>query len=140
MYPFPNHPVVDLRTGLVTPPWRAYLQRLTAVATTGGGGGGGAITEITGPVTAGPGPGSVPATITPTGVVVGTYGDASHVGRFTVNAAGQLTAALNVAISGGGGGGASPSDPHYEPVTNGDPINPELIFDGGGDVVMGWVS
>lgn len=37
-----------------------------------------------------------------TAVTPGTYGDATHVGQFTVNAQGQLTAASNVVISGGG--------------------------------------
>jgi hypothetical protein len=97
----------------------------------------GGITQLTGPVTT-PGGGSGVTTITPTGVTPGTYGDATNVAQVTVNAAGQITAAANVAIS--GGGAPSPADAHYEPVTNGNPINPELIYNSGGDVVMGWVS
>ena len=38
------------------------------------------------------------------GVTAGTYGDATHVGQFTVTAAGLVTAASNVATGGGGGG------------------------------------
>jgi hypothetical protein len=35
----------------------------------------------------------------------------------------------------------SPSDPHWEPVSNMDPASPALVFDAStGDVVMGWVS
>jgi hypothetical protein len=97
----------------------------------------GGITQLTGPVTT-PGGGSGVTTITPTGVTAGTYGDATNVGQFTVNAAGQLTFAANVAIS--AAGSVTPLSPHYEPVTNGDPINPDLIYNGGGDVVMGWVT
>lgn len=41
---------------------------------------------------------------TPTGVTPGTYGDSTHVGQFTVNALGKLTAAADVAIAGVGTG------------------------------------
>jgi hypothetical protein len=35
----------------------------------------------------------------------------------------------------------SPSDAHWEPVSNMDPASPALVFDAStGDVVMGWVS
>ena len=34
-----------------------------------------------------------------TGVGVGTYGDATNVGQFTVNAVGQITSAVNVPIT-----------------------------------------
>jgi hypothetical protein len=64
-----------------------------------GGGGGNGITALTGPVTA-MGPGSVPSTITPTGV---TSGVCSNPSSITVNAAGQVT---NI-VCGGGGGGSS---------------------------------
>lgn len=34
----------------------------------------------------------------------------------------------------------SPVTGHWEPMTNGDPADPQLMFDAGGDVVMGWVE
>jgi hypothetical protein len=61
--------------------------------------GGGGITQLTGPVTAGPGVGAQATTITPTGVAPGTYGDATNVAQVTVNAAGQVTAAADVPIA-----------------------------------------
>lgn len=39
-----------------------------------------------------------------TAVAPGTYGDSTHVGQFTVDQQGRLTAASNVAVAGGGGG------------------------------------
>jgi hypothetical protein len=42
----------------------------------------------------------------PSGVVAGTYGDGTHVGQFTVNTAGDITAAANVTIT-----GAAPTGP-----------------------------
>lgn len=43
-----------------------------------------------------------------TAVTPGTYGDATHVGQFTVDQQGRLTAATAVPITGGGGGGVGP--------------------------------
>jgi hypothetical protein len=45
----------------------------------------------------------IAATLTTTGVTAGTYGDATHVGQFTVDSKGRIIAASDVAISGGGG-------------------------------------
>jgi hypothetical protein len=42
-----------------------------------------------------------PAELASTAVTAGSYGDATHVGQFTVDADGRLTAAANVTISGG---------------------------------------
>jgi len=65
------------------------------------------ITQLTNDVLAGPGVGSQVATLSTTGVTSGTYGDATHVGQFTVDAKGRITAAANVAISASGGGSTS---------------------------------
>lgn len=63
-------------------------------------------------------------TLASTGVTPGTYGDATHVGQFTVDAKGRLTFAQNVAISATGGGS-------WFPLTNGvEP--PAFISDGAG--------
>lgn len=51
------------------------------------------------------GPGNPVVGLGLSGVVAATYGDATHVGQFTVNDEGLITGAANVGISGGGGGG-----------------------------------
>ena len=70
----------------------------------------------------------VSISLTPTGVTVGTYGDSTHVGQFTVNEYGELTFAQNVAISGGGGGAYVPM------VTGAEP--PVLLSDGAGSLIL----
>lgn len=44
------------------------------------------------------------ANLPDTAVTPGTYGDGTHVGQFTVNQKGVITAASSVGITGGGGG------------------------------------
>ncbi len=65
--------------------------------------GGTAIYELIGDVTAGPGIGTQTATLSVTGVSAGSYGDSTHVGAFTVDAKGRLTAASSVTISASSG-------------------------------------
>lgn len=77
---------------------------------------------------------STALTLANTAVTPGTYGDGTHVAQVTVDAKGRVTAASNVAVSGGGG----PSVGYWSPLTNGDPINPDLIFDGSGDTIAVW--
>lgn len=62
-----------------------------------------------------------------TAVTPGSYGDATHVGQFTVDAQGRLTAAASVSISAGGGGGTMFSMP---------PL-PYSSVDSGGNACMG---
>lgn len=52
-----------------------------------------------------------------TAVTAGTYGDTSNVGQFTVDADGRITAASNVAITGGGGSGYT--EVTYNAITSG---------------------
>lgn len=74
------------------------LRDVSAIITGGSAG----ITQLTGDATAGPGTGSQALTLVNTAVTPGTYGDASNVGQFTVDAKGRITAASEVAISGSG--------------------------------------
>jgi len=62
---------------------------------------GSGITQLTGDATAGPGSGSQALTLATVNSNVGTYGDATHVSRVTVNGKGLVTAASQVAITGG---------------------------------------
>lgn len=57
------------------------------------------LSQLTGDVTAGPGSGSQAATLSNTGVAAGSYGDATHVGQFTVDAKGRLSSASSIAIT-----------------------------------------
>jgi hypothetical protein len=71
-----------------------------------GGGGGGTVTSVATGTGLSGGPITTTGTIAManTAVTPGSYGDASNVGQFTVDAQGRITAAANVAISGAGGG------------------------------------
>lgn len=71
-----------------------------------------------------------PTQLANTAVTPGTYGDATNVAQFTVDADGRLTAATNVAISGGGGGGGS-----WIPLVDGSEP-PVFITDGAGTLIL----
>jgi hypothetical protein len=67
----------------------------------GGGGGGSGVTSVTGtaPITASPTSGAVVVSHDASGVVAGTYGDATTVPQLTFDAKGHVTAAVPVAIT-----------------------------------------
>lgn len=60
--------------------------------------------------------------------------DKSHEGHIGTLYA--LLATLRAKVSRIAGGGGSDVDHHYEPLTNSDPSDPQLVFDGFGDVIM----
>jgi len=66
-----------------------------------------AITQITGDIAAGPGPGSVASVLATVNSGPGLCGDATHVCQVTTNGKGLVTVQASVPITGGGGGGAS---------------------------------
>ncbi len=57
------------------------------------------ITQLTGDGTAGPGSGSQALTLATVNGNVGSFGNATTVGTFTVNGKGLITAAANVSIT-----------------------------------------
>lgn len=92
LYTPQQHDLVDA-SRKITRPWLLLFQQ--ALGALG-------ITQLIGDVLAGPGSGVQSASLSLTGVAVGTYGDAQNVGQFTVDAKGRLTAAADVPISGVG--------------------------------------
>lgn len=76
------------------------------------------IAELTRQIKAGLTVGDIPP-LGDSGVTPGTYGDATNVGQFTVNAQGLITFADDVPISGGGGGGGGSLELIGEVVTTG---------------------
>lgn len=54
----------------------------------------------------------------------------------TPGSAGKVLVSTGAASAAWGGVTASSLASHYEPLTNGDPVTPELIFDSLGDVIM----
>lgn len=65
------------------------------------GSGSSGITQLTGDATAGPGTGSQPIVLSPSGVTAGTFGDSTHVPQITVDSKGRATVVSNVSITGG---------------------------------------
>jgi hypothetical protein len=72
------------------------------------------------------GAGTLDIDLNNTTVPAGSYGSATHVGAFTVDAQGRLTAAADVAIAGGGGG--APADAQYVVLTADPTLTDERIL------------
>lgn len=123
--PAPRVPLLDERTGTISREWFRFLNNLYTILgggngiigpTNGGTGVGtlptdgqlligdagaytlGTLTEGTG-IDVTNGPGSISVAITDTGVTAGTYGTASSVPTYAVNAQGRLTSSVNTAIA-----------------------------------------
>lgn len=90
-----QNPIAHQGSLLVTTPWALWFRKLLSQ-------GGSGITQLIGDVLAGPGSGTQVATLSATGVTPDTYGDATHVGQFTVDIKGRITAATEIAIVSGG--------------------------------------
>ena len=74
------------------------------------------------------GAGTLDIDLNNTTVPAGSYGSATHVGAFTVDAQGRLTAAVDVAIAGGGG---APTDAQYVVLTADPTLTDERILTAG---------
>lgn len=74
------------------------------------------------------GDGSGGLALLPTGVTPGTYGDATHVGQFTVAADGRITAAVDVAITAGGAAGSA-GEVQYNDGSGGFASDPAFLWD-----------
>ena len=123
--PAPRVPFMDERTGTISREWFRFLNNIYAICGDGtgiigpaNGGTGvdgvptdgqlligdtgsyalGTLTEGTG-IDVTNGPGSITVAITDTGVTAGTYGTASSVPTYAVNAQGRLTSSVNTAIA-----------------------------------------
>ncbi len=99
-----NRIMVSTASAIVVGPAQTNGQLL--IGSTGGAQVAAAITPGTG-ISVTNGAGSITLAITNTTVTAASYGSATQVGTFTVNAQGQLTAAANVTISGVSPGGAA---------------------------------
>ena len=123
--PAPRVPFMDERTGTISREWFRFLNNIYAICGDGtgvigpaNGGTGvdgvptdgqlligdtgsyalGTLTEGIG-IDVTNGPGSITVAITDTGVTAGTYGTASSVPTYAVNAQGRLTSSVNTAIA-----------------------------------------
>jgi hypothetical protein len=105
-----SQPIAE-KNGQITRPWYLFLNLFSGQAGAGtlnpgqiavGGAVPGTVTggDLSGDVTTA---GSTVTTLATVNSTVGTFGDSTHVGQFTVNGKGLITAASNVAIAGGTG-------------------------------------
>lgn len=89
------------KAGVVVREWMDFFTQITGQASTTGSG---TVTAVTGTSPIVSSGGTAPAiSLADTAVTPGSYGDATHVGAFTVDAKGRLTAASSVAITAGTG-------------------------------------
>lgn len=90
--------IIDAKGRIIERDWLLALNRLAAQVASGSG-----VSSVSGSSPIASTGGATPViSLNNTAVTPGTYGDATHVGQFTVDTKGRLTFAANVAISGAG--------------------------------------
>jgi hypothetical protein len=121
-YPPYQQPLLDRATGLVTKPWQLFFLALSNGATDGGGLVDGSVpvaklAPIDSPRLLGRGsPGVGPVELI-------TIGDGLTMTDTTLSVTAESIEALG----------------YWTPITNGDPLSPEILFDAEGDCVVGFV-
>ena len=124
-YPPYQQPLLDLRTRLVTTPWQQFFLSLVSQQTLG--------SLLT--------PGGLPIAMlepidSPRLLGRGSPG-LGPVELITLGAGLAMTG-TELSVSVGGGEGID-SLGYWTPITNGDPLSPEILFDAEGDCVVGFV-
>lgn len=105
--------------------WAAHREIIAGVGLTGGG-------TLDADVT---------VDLEDTAVAPGTYGDATHSARLTIDQQGRVTAASQVPIAGGGGGGGTPVIRSFTPATTYNSDHFDIPLPAGtivGDLVQVW--
>jgi hypothetical protein len=123
-YPPYQQPIVDRQTGLVSKPWQLFFLSLVSIAGEG----------VVGAIP----PGGLPldrveAIASPRLLGRGSPG-VGPVEQLTIGVGLALTATDLHATADG-----ISSLGYWTPITNGDPLSPEILFDATGDCVVGWV-
>lgn len=124
-YPPYQQPLLDRATGLVSKPWHQFFLRLLGQGDAAGALADGSVTldklqPISSPRLLGRGSSGV-----------------GPVEQLTVGAGLALTATV-LHVTAGGASGVDALG-YWTPITNGDPLSPEILFDAAGDCVVGFV-
>src|SRR5882672_8091219 len=92
----PKNAPITQTDGKVSREWARYFDLLTPQASSAASG----VTSVTGTPPIASSGGTTPAiSLNDTAVTPATYGDATHVGQFTIDQQGRLTFAANIAIT-----------------------------------------